>query len=97
VLTDTSPSAIVSAIEPNKWIKGGQWTTYSVAHFHSNTHECYAVIKGKSTYSLGKGPLDADVNEHGQPTGMTLNVAKGDVFVLPVSGSSVSNYHFLLA
>lgn len=91
VLSDTSPAGILSRIEPNDWLKGGQWTTYGVAHFHSNTHECYAVIKGSSTYSLGKSPLDEDFNERGEENGMKLSVAKGDVFVLPVEQFCLSS------
>jgi uncharacterized protein YjlB len=88
-LPDTSPDGILSLIEPNKWIKGGQWkgslTSIGTPHFHSNTHECYAVISGKTKYLLGRGPLDGEVNEEGRPNGMLLSVGKGDVFVLPVS------------
>lgn len=88
-LPDTSPDGILSLIESNKWIKGGQWkgslTSIGIPHFHSNTHECYAVISGKTKYLLGRGPLDGEVNEEGRPNGMLLSVGKGDVFVLPVS------------
>ena len=88
VLEDTSPRNIVNTIEPNGWIKGGQWKTYKVPHFHTHCHECYGIIRGGSTYLLGVGPNDPKVDEEGSPYGMKLTVQKGDVFVLPVSATS---------
>ncbi|KAL4739375.1 hypothetical protein BDV11DRAFT_215298 [Aspergillus similis] len=83
VLEDTSPRNILNTIEPNGWIKGGQWKTYKVPHFHTHCHECYGIIRGGSTYLLGVGPNDPKVDEEGNPYGMKLTVQKGDVFVLP--------------
>lgn len=88
VLEDTSPRNILNTIEPNGWIKGGQWKTYKVPHFHTHCHECYGIIRGGSTYLLGVGPNDPKVDEEGNPYGMKLTVQKGDVFVLPVSVTS---------
>ena len=88
VLTDTSPSAILSTIEPNGWLKGGQFKASpasKVPHFHSVCHECYGIIRGRSTYLLGKSPVDEDVDGLGRKLGLELRVEKGDVFVLPVS------------
>ena len=83
-LQDTSPNNIIATIEPNGWFHGGQWKAYNVAHFHSACHECYGVIKGSSTYMLGKSPADPDVDGDGNPLGRELRVRAGDVFVLPV-------------
>lgn len=83
-LADTTPGNILNTIEPNGWLKGGQWKTYKVPHFHAACHECYAVIKGKTTYLLGVGPTDPEFDERGTRHGMKLTVQKGDVFVLPV-------------
>lgn len=83
-LKDTSPENILATIEPNGWLKGGQWKTFKTVHFHSNTHECYGIIKGSSTYRLGKSSVDADYDEDGNPNGTTFFAQAGDVFVLPV-------------
>jgi uncharacterized protein YjlB len=80
-----TPESIRSQIEPNKWIRGGQWKTYPTPHFHSVSHECYAVFQGKSTFRLGKSPIDPDTNEHGERLGHDVVLERGDVIVLPVS------------
>lgn len=87
-LQDTSPQTILNRVEPNGWIKGGQWKTYKVPHFHTQCHECYGIIRGGSTYVLGVGPKDPESDSQGRPYGMTLSVQRGDVFVLPVSEPS---------
>src|SRR5436190_19961128 len=86
VLGDSpTPESIRSLIEPNQWIRGGQWKTYPTVHFHSVTHECYAVFRGKSTFRLGKSTLDPDTNDRGEPVGRDVALSRGDVIVLPVS------------
>ncbi|KAJ9643128.1 hypothetical protein H2201_009002 [Coniosporium apollinis] len=90
VLQGFDRECILEHIQGNNWLKGGQWKTYRTAHFHSNTHECYAVLSGKSTYSLGKSPVDADFSEEGHENGKKLQVAQGDVFVLPAGVSHCS-------
>jgi len=66
------------AIEPNDWLQGGVFKHYPAHHFHSVTHECYAVFKGSSRLLLGRGPLD-------QPDGGNVEVelGPGDAIVLP--------------
>jgi uncharacterized protein YjlB len=89
VLGDSpTPESIRSLIEPNKWIRGGQWKTYPTAHFHSVSHECYAIFRGKSTFRLGKSPIDPDANEHGESLGHDVVLERGDIIVLPVSPGS---------
>jgi len=73
-----SPHTIRNAIEPNEWLQGGVFKRYSAHHFHSVTHECYAVFKRASTLLLGRGPLDE--SEKGDVE-VTLGV--GDAIVLP--------------
>ena len=80
-----TPESIRSLIEPNKWIRGGQWKTYPTTHFHSVSHECYAVFQGKSTFRLGKSPIDPDSNEQGERLGHEVLLERGDIIVLPVS------------
>lgn len=66
-----------SSIERNDWLQGGIFKAYTAHHFHSVTHECYAVFKGSSKLLLGSGPLD----EEG---GTEVELSVGDVIVLPV-------------
>lgn len=89
VLQDTSPENILSTIEPNDWLIGGQWKTYKTPHFHAMAHECYAIIRGSSTYLLGKSESDNETDENGKPTGVQLHVQVGDVFVLPVGAGTI--------
>ncbi|KAK0642690.1 Uncharacterized protein DIS24_g8787 [Lasiodiplodia hormozganensis] len=95
-LSDTSPENILTLIERNGWLKGGHWKTFKVPHFHSNTHECYGIVRGSSTYQLGKSPLDADVDEEGNVNGKTFFAQAGDIFVLPVRTTSSTNSFLLL-
>ncbi|KAF2870026.1 hypothetical protein BDV95DRAFT_574914 [Massariosphaeria phaeospora] len=64
---------ILELMERNGYKKGGQWKEHKTAHFHSNVHECYAVISSSTLYSLGKSPIDPDVNNQGRKNGITLN------------------------
>jgi len=76
--TDTTPTSVCEAIEPNNWLKGGVFKHYGAHHFHSVTHECYAVFKGHSTLLLGRGPLDpADEDD------LVVDLKEGDAIVLP--------------
>lgn len=79
-LNAPSSATILSTIEPNHWLKGGQWSRSVATHFHSTTHECYGIIRGSSTYVLGTAPDDGD-----EYAAVELEVKHGDVFVLPVS------------
>lgn len=53
-----SEGAVRQAIEANHWYQGGVFKHYPAHHFHSVTHECYAVFKGRSSLLLGVGPHD---------------------------------------
>ncbi|PMD22437.1 hypothetical protein NA56DRAFT_570371 [Hyaloscypha hepaticicola] len=74
-----TPESICTAIEPNDWIKGGVFKHYPAHHFHSVTHELYAVFKGHSRLLLGRGPLDA-VRGDGD---LMVELGVGDCIVLP--------------
>jgi uncharacterized protein YjlB len=76
---DPTASNTREMIERNNWLQGGVFKTYRAHHFHSVTHECYAVFKGKSRLLLGRGPLD-DPDDGG----VEVNVEVGDIIVLPV-------------
>jgi uncharacterized protein YjlB len=74
-----TPESICAAIEPHDWIKGGVFKHYPAHHFHSVTHELYAVFKGHSRLLLGRGPLDA-AKEDGD---LEVELRTGDCIVLP--------------
>lgn len=82
------------ALEKNNWLQGGVFKTFTAHHYHSVTHECYAIFKGSSKLLLGRGPLD-------DPEGGTeVGVKTGDVIVLPAgvahcSLSSEGEYEYL--
>lgn len=87
-LTSTPTAESIKAlIEPNGWLQGGIFKHYPAHHFHSLTHECYAVFKGRSRLLLGKGPLD-DATGDGMTDGngdrnVEVTVGVGDAIVLP--------------
>jgi uncharacterized protein YjlB len=72
---DLSVDTAEAALSANEWIKGGVFKHYPTAHYHSNTHECYAVIKGHTTCLYGVGPLDD------QSEGVTFKMRAGDIAV----------------
>ena len=75
---EPTPASTCAAIEPNNWLKGGVFKHYGAHHFHSVTHECYAVFKGHSRLLLGRGPLDP-ADEHD----LIVDLKVGDAIVLP--------------
>ncbi|OCK77354.1 hypothetical protein K432DRAFT_428070 [Lepidopterella palustris CBS 459.81] len=80
------PTAVSTrdALEKNLWLQGGVFKTYRTHHFHSVTHECYAVFKGSSRLLLGRGPLDDTEG------GVEVDVSVGDIIVLPAGVSHCS-------
>lgn len=78
---DPTPDSIRAQIEPNDWLFGGAFRTYRSHHFHSVTHELYAVYRGSSKTLLGVGPLDD------QQHATQVELSAGDVIVLPVRDS----------
>ena len=55
---DLTEDTIRQFIESNNWVEGGTFKHYPTAHFHSNTHECYAALRGNTKCLYGVGPLD---------------------------------------
>ncbi|PYH66894.1 cupin domain-containing protein [Aspergillus vadensis CBS 113365] len=87
-LVDKTPQGASSAIYQSEWVYGGHWkiaenTLAAVPHYHSITHEAYAVIHGTGTYRLGKSPLDPEVDANGEEVGVVFTARAGDVFVFP--------------
>lgn len=78
-------NTVKEIIEKNRWLQGGVFKTFSLCHFHSVTHECYAIFKGSSKLLLGRGPLD------GQEGGAEVDLRAGDVIVLPVGLRNITD------
>lgn len=90
-----SSATVCETIEPNNWLKGGVFKHYGSHHFHSVTHECYAVFKGHSKLLLGRGPLDPESDDD-----LIVDVNEGDAIVLPAgvahcSLSSSDDYEYV--
>ncbi|KAI8213063.1 hypothetical protein K4K52_006380 [Colletotrichum sp. SAR 10_76] len=84
----TSYEAAMEILQSNQWIKGGHWKIANeklaaTPHYHATTHEAYTVLHGTGTYLLGKSPLDADFDEHGNAVGVKFVARPGDVFAWP--------------
>jgi uncharacterized protein YjlB len=73
-----TPESTCSTIETNNWLKGGVFKHYGAHHFHSVTHECYAVFNGHSRLLLGRGPLDPESEDD-----LLVDLKEGDAIVLP--------------
>ncbi|GAB7343370.1 hypothetical protein MBLNU457_1410t1 [Dothideomycetes sp. NU457] len=56
-----SEATAIEYLEKNQWSHGGTFKHFPQHHFHTVTHECYAIFKGSTRYLFGKGPLDEDV------------------------------------
>ncbi|KAF1984587.1 hypothetical protein K402DRAFT_139814 [Aulographum hederae CBS 113979] len=71
--------------EGNGWEMRGEWGAITTHHFHPNTPECYAIVRGSSQLLLGRG-------QHDKAGGVEVLVRTGDVIVLPpgISHCSVS-------
>ncbi|KAF2035321.1 hypothetical protein EK21DRAFT_106862 [Setomelanomma holmii] len=70
--------------EGNHWEKRGEWGAITTAHFHPNTHECYAIIQGESRLVLGRPRPSGGEEPAG---GVEVDVATGDVVVVPAGVS----------
>lgn len=69
----------------------GTWGHIDIRHFHPNSHECYGIFRGTSTLLIGQ-------IQAGQ--GARIDVAAGDVIVLPAGTShssleSSSDYRYI--
>lgn len=72
-----SEATAIEYFEKNQWSHGGTFKHFPQHHFHTVTHECYAIFKGSTRYLFGKGPLDEDVK------GVEVDLHAGDVIVDP--------------
>lgn len=82
--SDPTADSTRKVIERNRWLQGGVFKHYPAHHFHSLTHECYAVFKGSSRLLLGRGPLD-DLEGSQE-----ISLHTGDIIVLPAGVSHCS-------
>jgi len=51
--TPPSDATTRASIESHGWFHGGTFKTFARSHFHSVTHECYAVVRGGSLLRVG--------------------------------------------
>lgn len=65
----------------NKWSNAFRWKVYDYHHYHTNTHEVLGVYAGKALLQLG--------GEQGKK----VEVAPGDVIVLPAGTGHISLKH----
>jgi uncharacterized protein YjlB len=72
---DLTEDSARKLVESNNWYHGGTFKHYPTAHFHSNTHECYAALRGSTKCLYGVGPLD-DEND-----GVSFDMKAGDIAV----------------
>jgi uncharacterized protein YjlB len=63
--------AIEAAFARNAWPPAWRWGVYPFHHFHSNAHEVLGVFRGAARILFGG------------PAGKALDVAAGDVVVIP--------------
>jgi uncharacterized protein YjlB len=62
---------VKSLLRKHHWTNNWKSGVYTYHHYHSNTHEVMAVIKGKTQIQLGG------------ENGTTISVEKGDVLLIP--------------
>ena len=72
---DLTEDNVRQFLENNAWLKGGTFRHYGNSHYHSNTHEAYAALKGNTKCLYGVGPLDD------QQQGVAFDMKAGDIAV----------------
>jgi len=88
--TNLTPHGVFDLFDSNGWqvqwiFRYGQTQD---SHYHSQAHECMAVLTGSATIRFGVADTDADLeaSTHGnakEDGGIELKANAGDVFVLP--------------
>ena len=72
-----SEATAIEHLEKHQWSHGGTFKHFPQHHFHTVTHECYAILKGSTRFLFGKGPLDEGTE------GVEVDLRAGDVIVDP--------------
>jgi len=75
--TPLSEANAAEYLESNDWSHGGTFKHFPQHHFHTVTHECYAIFAGSTRFLFGKGPLDIDAES------VEVDLQAGDVIVDP--------------
>ena len=91
---DLTAESARQLVEANNWDYGGTFKHYPTPHFHSNTHECYAALKGHTKCLYGVGPLDDEKD------GVKFEMKAGDIAVHAAgvthrNTESSSNYEYM--
>ena len=68
---EADPEVIEALFARNGWPPRWRWSIYDFHHFHSTTHEVLGVAAGRARVMMGG------------PTGEELEIAAGDVIVIP--------------
>ncbi|KAL3296452.1 cupin domain protein [Colletotrichum asianum] len=80
-LADRSYEAAIEILQSNQWIKGGRCLLLLRTTMPPLTRRTPSY--GTGTYLLGKSPLDADFDKHGNAVGVKFVARPGDVFAWP--------------
>lgn len=88
------------AVEVHRLFKSNGWQTQWIfrygptqsAHYHSQTHECMAVLTGNATIRFGVADTEGDLeaSTHGdaqEDGGIEVKANAGDVFIIPAGVS----------
>lgn len=88
--SDRQPGQIHQIFDKNDWKT--QWIfrygPTQASHYHSQIHECMAVLSGTATIRFGVGDTDEDLEKSTwggakEAGGVEIAAAAGDVFVIP--------------
>ncbi|KAI1027601.1 hypothetical protein LB504_011683 [Fusarium proliferatum] len=96
--TCCDPAEVWDLFTKNKWNVAWifRYSDTQLSHFHSEAHECMAVLSGTASIRFGVADLSDDLyqNTYGlawESGGITLEAEVGDVFIIP-AGTAHKTY-----